>query len=123
MQTARSRRAERGFLTDVSLPWGQQVALMFQIVCALFLDVPGVSPNVVLPVEPWGQDDHIGAGCGCFSIERTGAYVYELTIGRSTSISQPTSGEAGGPGELGDPVAASMIASSGKVHSVRPLRA
>ena len=102
-------------------------------VCALFLDVPaasvclakfqGVSPNVVLPIEPWGQDDHIGADCGCCLTDRTGAYVYELTIGRSTSISQPASGEAGGPGELGDPVAASMIASSGKVHSVRPLRA
>ena len=39
-RTARSRKAEHGFLEDVSLPWGQQVAVMFQIMCALVLDVP-----------------------------------------------------------------------------------
>ena len=40
VQTTHSRKTECGFLTDVSLPWGQQVAVMFQIVCALALDVP-----------------------------------------------------------------------------------
>ena len=31
----RSRRAARRILEDISLPWGYQVAVMFQIVCAL----------------------------------------------------------------------------------------
>ena len=78
---------------------------------------------------------HLGVDCSCRSSHRTGAYVHELTIGRSTSISQLASVESGGPGrsgrpsevsgpgeldELGEPGAASMIASSGKVHSGRP---
>ena len=137
VQTACSRKAERDFLTNVSLPWGQQVAVMFQALCALVLDVPaaavclakfqGVSPNVVLPpsvlpFEPWG----LGVDCGCRSSDRIGSYLHELTIGCSTSISQPASGgpgkpgEAGGPGELGELSAASMITSSGKVHSGWP---
>ena len=59
-----SRRAAERFLEDVGIPWGHQVAVMFQIVCALALDVPsvlqdieslnGVSPNVSLSCEPWG---------------------------------------------------------------------
>ena len=43
VRTTLSWRAERGFLTDVSLPWGQQVAVIFQIVCALVLDVPAAA--------------------------------------------------------------------------------
>ena len=39
LRTARSQKAERCFL-DVSLPWGQQVAVMIQILSALVLDVP-----------------------------------------------------------------------------------
>ena len=35
-----SAMGERGFLDDVSIPWDQQVAVMFQIVSALVLDVP-----------------------------------------------------------------------------------
>ena len=47
---------------SVPLPWSQQVAVMFQIVCALALDVPevlreleqlrGIPPNVQLSCEP-----------------------------------------------------------------------
>ena len=61
-RTAHSWKAERCFLDDVSLPWGQQVAVMFQILCALVLDVPaaaecltnfhGVLPDVLLAFEP-----------------------------------------------------------------------
>ena len=40
---AHSQRAERGFLDDVSLPWCQQVVVMFQILCALVLDVPAAA--------------------------------------------------------------------------------
>ena len=34
-RNARSQRAERSILTDVSLPWGQQVAVIFQVLCDL----------------------------------------------------------------------------------------
>ena len=44
--TACSRKAERSFLDDVLLPWGQQVAVMLQIVCALALDVPAAAKCV-----------------------------------------------------------------------------
>ena len=64
------RKAERCFLDDVARPWGQQVAVMFQILCALVLDVPdaaecltnfnGVSHDVLLDFEPWGHVDHYG---------------------------------------------------------------
>ena len=57
----------------------------FVAVCVLVLDVPAVavclahlqwvSPNVVLPLESWGHDDHLGVDCGCRSSDRTGAYV------------------------------------------------
>ena len=36
----RSRKAEKCFLTDVNISWGQQVAVMFQIVSILMEDVP-----------------------------------------------------------------------------------
>ena len=55
LRIGHSRKAERRFLEDVSIPWDQQVAVMFQIVSALVLDVPeaavsldkfqGVSPE------------------------------------------------------------------------------
>ena len=64
-RTVYSSKAERSFLDDNSLPWGQQVVVMFQFVCALALDVPaaaesvtdfhGVSPDVLLAYEPWGH--------------------------------------------------------------------
>ena len=51
-----SWRAAEWILEDVGIPWGHQVTVMFQIVCALVLEVPsvlqdiaslhGVSPNV-----------------------------------------------------------------------------
>ena len=73
LRTGRSRIAERGFMDNVSLPWGQQVAVMFQILSALVLDVPaaaecltnirGVSPNVLLAFEPWSHIDHVGGEC------------------------------------------------------------
>ena len=38
----RSRRAAGWISEDIGLPWGHQVAVMFQIVCALALEVPSV---------------------------------------------------------------------------------
>ena len=37
-----SRKAARQILDNVDIPWSQQVAVMFQIICALALDVPEV---------------------------------------------------------------------------------
>ena len=52
----RSRKAEDCFLTDTDLSWGHQVAVMFQIISTLALELPsflealadirGVSPDV-----------------------------------------------------------------------------
>ena len=80
------RKVERRFLEDVSVPWDQQVAVMFQIVSALVQDVrdaavyldefQGVSPNVLLACELREHLDHTGAVCHCLSSDRTGAYVH-----------------------------------------------
>ena len=65
-----SRRAAERILENIVLPWGHQVAVMLQIVCALALEVPsvlldieslhGLSPNVILSCEPCGHMDHSG---------------------------------------------------------------
>ena len=41
-RVSQSRRAARQILDNVEIPWSQQVAVMFQIICALALDVPEV---------------------------------------------------------------------------------
>ena len=58
IRVGRSRKAEGRFLTDTNISWGHQVAVMFQIISTLALEVPtflqfmdelqGVSPNVQL---------------------------------------------------------------------------
>ena len=97
----RSRRADRQILEDVDIPWGHQVAVMFQVVCALALEVPevllklrclnGVSPNVVLACEPWGHIGHCNEGCECLSFDRTVAYVHDLSLASCDIL--PVSGE------------------------------
>ena len=76
-----SRRAEGRILNDTDISWGHQVAVMFQIISALALEVPtflqnierlrGVSPDVHLYCEPWGHVDHRDGHCGCLSSDRT----------------------------------------------------
>ena len=78
---SRARLAELCFT-----PLGPICGVMFQIVCALVLDVPaaaeclmnfkGISPNVLLAFEPWGHVDHTGVECRCRSSDQTGAYVH-----------------------------------------------
>ena len=68
---------------------------MFQILCALVLDVPdaaecltnfnGVSHDVLLDFEPWGHVDHMGVECGCRSSDRTGTYVHAVAFDHPTS--------------------------------------
>ena len=43
LRVGRSRKAERCFMINADIPWGQQVAVMFQIVSTLMADVPGYS--------------------------------------------------------------------------------
>ena len=91
----------RQILEDIDVPWGHQVAVMFQVVCALALEVPevllklrclnGVSPNVVLTCEPWGHIDHCNKGGECLSSDSTGAYVHELSLASCDVL--PVSGE------------------------------
>ena len=66
------------------------MAVMFQIVCALALDVPEVlreleqlqcvPPNVQLSCEPWGHMNHEDDDGICLSSDRTGAYFHELSV-------------------------------------------
>ena len=84
------RRAARQILDDVDMSWGQQVAVMFLIACALALDVPevlreleqlrGVLPNVQLSCETWGYLNHEDQDCICCSSDRTGAYIHKLSV-------------------------------------------
>ena len=90
IRVGRSRKAEGRFLTNTDLSWGQQVAVMFQILSTLTLEVPsflkgmatlrGVSPNVQLYSEPWGHVDHSDVNCACISLDRTAAYVHDLVV-------------------------------------------
>ena len=90
VRVGRSRNAEGRFLLGSDIPWGQQVAVMFQIVSTVVLELPsflgvlenlrGISPNVHLDCEPWGHINHEDINCGCQSSDRTAAYVHNLTI-------------------------------------------
>ena len=42
VRIGRSRRAAQQILDNADIPWSQQVAVMFQIICVLALDVPEV---------------------------------------------------------------------------------
>ena len=104
VRVGRSRKAEGRFLTDTDLSWGQQVAVMFQIVSTMALKLPsflealedirGVSPNVQLDSEPWGHMDHSDGHCSCRSTDRKAAYVYELAFTPWESISPSSTGNA-----------------------------
>ena len=78
-RVGRSHKAEGRFLTDTDLSWGHQVAVMFQIISTLALELPsflvgladirGVSPDVRLDCESWGHMEHSDGHCSC-PIER-----------------------------------------------------
>ena len=68
VRVGRSRKVEGRFLSGSDIPWGQQVAVMFQIVSTMALELPsfmavlenlrGISANVHLDCEPWGHINH-----------------------------------------------------------------
>ena len=90
IRVGRSRKAEGRFLMDTDLSWGQQVAVMFQIVSTLALEMPsflealeeirGGNPECTVNCEPWGHMDHSDGHCSCRSSDRTAAYVHELAF-------------------------------------------
>ena len=99
-----SRKAEGRFLSGSDIPWGQQVAVVFQIVSTMVLELPsflaeleslrGVSPNVNLHCEPWGHIDHEDINCDCQSSDRTAAYVHDLTVNGGGPVHSPDAGVA-----------------------------
>ena len=88
VRVGRSRKAEKCFLTDVNISWGQQVAVMFQIVSTLMEEVPdfalkmqelrGEHPRIQLLDDPWGHVEKCVAECDCLVSDRTGAFVHCL---------------------------------------------
>ena len=88
LRVGRSRKAEKCFLTNGNIPWGQQVAVMFQIVSTLMAEVPefalrmmelrGKQPHVQLINDTWGHDGKCVEACDCLLSDRTGAFVHCL---------------------------------------------
>ena len=70
-----ARKAEECFFLNSDVQWGQQLAVMYQIVSTMALELPsflaglgilkGMSPNVQLNFEPWGHDNHEDVNCEC----------------------------------------------------------
>ena len=88
LRVGRSRKAEQCFLTNGNIPWGQQVAVMFQIVSTLMEEVPafalrmmelrGEQPRMQFVNDPWGHDEKCVEECDCLVSDRTGAFVHCL---------------------------------------------
>ena len=105
-RVGRSRKAEGRFITDTDLLWGHQVAVMFQLISTLALELPsclealadirGISPDVQLDCEPWGHVDHSDGHCSCRSSDRTVAYVHELALISRELVMPPSDGGGGG---------------------------
>ena len=105
-QVGHSRKAEGRFLMDTDFSWGHQVAVMFQIISTLALelqsflealtDIWGVSPDVHLDCEPRGHMDHNDGHCSCRSSDRTAAYVHELALMPRELMMPPSDGGGGG---------------------------
>ena len=102
VRVARAWKAKECFLVNSDIPWGQQVAVMFQIVSTMALELPsflgeleelrGMSPNVQF--EPWGHDNHEDVDCECHISDRTAAYVHDLTVSKRRSVHSPDAGVA-----------------------------
>ena len=88
LRVGRSRKAERCFMINADIPWGQQVAVMFQIVSTLMADVPefalvmmelrGMQPHIQLLDDTWGHDGKCVKACDCLLPDRAEAFVHCL---------------------------------------------
>ena len=84
----RSRKAEKCFLANGNISWGQQVTVMFQIVSTLMEEVPafasrmrelrGEQPIMQFDNDPWGHDEKCARECDCLVSDRTDAFVHCL---------------------------------------------
>ena len=102
VRVGRSRKADGCFLSNSDIPWGQQVAVMFQIMSTMVLELPsflaeledlrGVSPNVHLQCEPWSHINNEDVNCECQTSDRTAAYVHDLTINGRGLVHPPDAG-------------------------------
>ena len=59
-------------------------------------DIWGVSPDVQLDCEPWGDMNHDDGHCSCRSFDRTVAYVHELALMPRELMMPPSDGGGGG---------------------------
>ena len=81
-------RRKNVFLTNGNISWGQQVAVMFQIISTLMEAVPvfalrmmelrGEQPRMQFVNDPWGHDEKCVEECDCLVSDRTGAFVHCL---------------------------------------------
>ena len=88
LRVGRSRKAEKCFLANGNISWGQQVAVMFQIVSTLMEEVPafasrmrelrGEQPLMQFVNDPWGHDEKCVRECDCLVSDRTDAFVHCL---------------------------------------------
>ena len=84
VRVARPRKTEGCFLANSDIPWGQQVAVMFQIVSTMTLELSsflgeleelrGMSPNVQL-LQSWGHINHEDVDCECHTSDRTASTI------------------------------------------------
>ena len=88
LRVGRSRKAEKCFLANGNISWGQQVTVMFQIVSTLMEEVPafasrmrelrGEQPIMQFDNDPWGHDEKCARECYCLVSDRTDAFVHCL---------------------------------------------
>ena len=111
LRVGRSRKAERCFLTNANIPWGQQVMVMFQIVSTLMAEVPefelvmrelqGIQPHIQLEDDIWGHDGKCGEACACLLTDRTEAFVHCLIPSPVSPTLMPNSGSTASDGMAG----------------------
>ena len=102
VRVGRSRKAEGRFLSGTDIPWGQQVAVMFQMVSTMVLELPSFLAELenlsiaecTLHCEPWGHINHEDINCDCQSSDRTAAYVHDLTVNGRGPAHSPNAGVA-----------------------------
>ena len=100
LRVCRSRKAEKCFLANGNISWGQQVTVMFQIVSTLMEQVPafasrmrelrGKQPVMQFNNDPWGHAEECARECDCLVSDRTDAFVHCLIRPRGRTSVGPS---------------------------------